>query len=108
MADILAEIVARKCERLEEAKRRISKKELRASMPTVGGKGIFAPALRRDGINIIAEIKRRSPSKGVIRENFDPVNIARNYTANGAAAISCLTEEDFFDGSLGHLRAVRE
>jgi indole-3-glycerol phosphate synthase len=108
MADILAEIVARKRERLEEAKRRISKKELRASMPTVGGKGIFAPALRRDGINIIAEIKRRSPSKGVIRENFDPVNIARNYTANGAAAISCLTEEDFFDGSLGHLRAVRE
>lgn len=76
-------------------------------MPTVGGNGIMIPALRRDGVNVIAEIKRRSPSKGVIRENFDPVNIARNYTAGGAAAISCLTEEDFFDGSLDYLRAVR-
>lgn len=108
MADILEQIVERKRERLAESKRRIPLKELRASMPTVGGKGILVPALWRDGINIIAEIKRRSPSKGVIRENFDPVSIARNYVANGAAAISCLTEEDFFDGSLENLRAVRE
>jgi len=107
MDDILEKIVARKRERLEETKRRTSKRELMASMPTVGGRGILAPALRREGINVIAEIKRRSPSKGVIRENFDPVRIAQNYTANGAAAISCLTEEDFFDGSLDHLRAVR-
>src|SRR5205823_5021767 len=107
MSDILEKIVARKRERLAEAKRRVSFRELRASMPTVGGRGIFAHALRRDGVNIIAEIKRRSPSKGVIRENFDPVSIARNYAAGGAAAISCLTEEDFFDGSLDHLRAVR-
>ncbi|MGH9801996.1 MAG: indole-3-glycerol phosphate synthase TrpC, partial [Blastocatellia bacterium] len=108
MSDILEKIVARKRERLEEAKRRVPLRQLKASMHTVGGKGILAPALRRDAVNIIAEIKRRSPSKGVIRENFDPVGIARNYTAGGAAAISCLTEEDFFDGSLDHLRAVRE
>ncbi len=107
MEDILEKIVARKRERLEEAKRRVSLRELKASMATVGGNGIFAPALRREGVNIIAEIKRRSPSKGVIRENFDPVSIARNYTTGGAAAISCLTEEDFFDGSLDHLKAVR-
>jgi indole-3-glycerol phosphate synthase len=107
MNDILKKILARKRERLEEAKSRISLRELKASMATVGGNGIFVPALRREGINIIAEIKRRSPSKGVIRENFDPVSIARNYSANGAAAISCLTEEDFFDGSLDHLKAVR-
>ncbi|MBS1791994.1 MAG: indole-3-glycerol phosphate synthase TrpC [Acidobacteria bacterium] len=108
MADILEKIVARKRERLEEAKRRVSLRELAASMPTVGGAGILVPALRRDCVNIIAEIKRRSPSKGVIRENFDPVSIARNYTAGGATAISCLTEEDFFDGSLEYLRAVRK
>lgn len=108
MSDILKKIVEKKRERLEAAKRQISLQELKASIPTVGGKGILAPRLRRDGINIIAEIKRRSPSKGVIRENFDPVDIARNFTKNGAAAISCLTEEDFFDGSLDYLRRIRE
>ena len=108
MSDILEQIVARRRERLEEAKRRFPQDKLLADLPTVIGGGRFASALRRDAVNIIAEIKRRSPSKGVIRENFDPVSIARNYTANGAAAISCLTEEDFFDGSLDHLRSVRE
>ena len=108
MSDILEKIVARKRQRLEEARRQTPLRQLKASMATVGGKGILAPALRRDGVNIIAEIKRRSPSKGVIRENFDPVGIARNYTTGGAAAISCLTEEDFFDGSLDHLKAARD
>lgn len=108
MSDILKKIVEKKRERLEAAKRQISLQQLKASIPTAGGKGIMAPRLRRDGINIVAEIKRRSPSKGIIRENFDPVGIARNYTKNGAAAISCLTEEDFFDGSLDYLRRIRE
>jgi indole-3-glycerol phosphate synthase len=108
MSDILEQIVARKRERLEEAKRKLPLDQLLAELPTVIGGGRFASALRGDAVNIIAEIKRRSPSKGVIRENFDPVNIAMNYTANGAAAISCLTEEDFFDGSLDHFRRVRE
>ena len=58
--------------------------------------------------NIVAEIKHRSPSKGVIREEFDPVAIAVSYETAGAAALSVLTEEDFFGGSLTHLRAVRE
>jgi len=108
MNDILEQIVARKRERLEEAKRRLPQEQLLAELPTVVGGGRFVSALRRDAINIIAEIKRRSPSKGVIRENFDPGKIARNYTDNGAAAISCLTEEDFFDGSIDHLRKARE
>ena len=107
MSDILAKIVARKRERLEEAQRRLPLKELRAMAPTVAGGGRFVRPLRSDGVNVIAEIKRRSPSKGVIRERFDPVAIGRNYTAAGAAAISVLTEEDFFDGSLDYLRAVR-
>lgn len=108
MSDILEQIVARKRERLAAARRHLPLAELRATMPTITGRGVFLPALQRDGINIIAEVKRRSPSKGVIRENFDPLAIARNYTANGAAALSVLTEEDFFAGSLEYLRAIRQ
>ncbi len=108
MTDILEKIVARKRERLAESKRLTPLAQLIADAPTVLNGNRFIRGVRRDGINIIAEIKRRSPSKGVIRQDFDPVSIARNYTANGAAAISCLTEEDFFDGSLEYLRVVRE
>ena len=61
----------------------------------------------RDSINVIAECKRRSPSKGVLRADYDPVAIAKGYEAAGAAAISVLTEPTFFDGSLDHLIAVR-
>jgi indole-3-glycerol phosphate synthase len=108
MNDILEQIVARKRVRLEEAKRGFPQDQLLSELPTVMGGGRLASALRRDAVNIIAEIKRSSPSRGVIRENFAPVSVARNYTANGAAAISCLTEEDFFGGSLDHLRRARE
>jgi indole-3-glycerol phosphate synthase len=58
-------------------------------------------------VNVIAEIKRRSPSKGIIREKFDPAAIASSYERAGAAALSVLTEEDHFDGSLDHLMAAR-
>ena len=71
-------------------------------------KGRFEAALSRaDGYNVIAECKRRSPSRGVLREDYDAVAIATGYAAAGAAAISVLTEPTFFDGSLDHLRAVR-
>lgn len=70
--------------------------------------GAFSGALGRgDRVNVIAECKRRSPSKGVLRADYDPVAIARGYAAHGAAAISVLTEPTFFDGTLDHLRAVR-
>jgi len=72
------------------------------------GTGRFLEAIsRRDRLNVIAECKRRSPSRGVLRVDYDPVSIARGYAAVGAAAISVLTEPTFFDGSLEHLRAVR-
>jgi indole-3-glycerol phosphate synthase len=61
-----------------------------------------------DRVNVIAECKRRSPSKGVLRAEYDPVAIARAYAAAGAAALSILTEPTFFDGSLAHLEAVRD
>ena len=67
----------------------------------------FEAALRQPGIRVIAECKRRSPAKGVLRAAYDPVAVARSYEAAGAAAISVLTEPTFFDGSLQHLTAVR-
>ena len=71
-------------------------------------RGRFRAALARPGpVNVIAECKRRSPSKGVLRSSYDAGAIARAYHSGGAAAISVLTEPSFFDGSLDHLTAVR-
>ncbi len=106
MSDILQQIVTRKRERLAVAQAALPFAELkRQTQPRVAN--TFISPLRREGINIIAEVKRRSPSKGVIRENFDAVSIAQKYSVNGAACISVLTEEDFFDGSLDYLKAIR-
>ena len=67
----------------------------------------FRSALQTDGINIIAEFKRRSPSKGMIREGANPIDVAHAYQAGGAVAMSVLTEEDYFAGSLDDLRQVK-
>ena len=70
--------------------------------------GTFRGALgRTDRVNVIAECKRRSPSRGVLRAVYDPIAIAQAYSSGGAAAISVLTEPTFFDGALEHLIAVR-
>ena len=80
--------------------------ERAAAMPSRAGR--FQAALARtDRVNVIAECKRRSPSRGVLRADYDPAAIAAGYAAAGAAAISVLTEPTFFDGSLDHLLAVR-
>ncbi len=68
----------------------------------------FTRALVGEGRRIIAEVKKASPSKGVIREDFDPVAIARDYVMHGASAISVLTEERFFQGSLLYLEKIRD
>jgi indole-3-glycerol phosphate synthase len=68
----------------------------------------FASALSGDGVKIIAEVKKSSPSKGVIKADFDPVSIAQAYASGGAAAISVLTEEKYFQGSLGYLKAIAD
>ena len=109
--DVLSEILARKRERVEEAKRVVLLEQLRGE--ALAKRHNSTPhALRRnleaDGINIIAEFKRRSPSKGVIRADADLSSIVRSYEAGGAAAVSVLTEEDYFDGSLDDLREVKK
>ena len=67
----------------------------------------LADALREDGLSVIAEVKKASPSKGVIREDFDPVTIARQYESAGASAVSVLTEPLHFMGSLSYLAEIR-
>lgn len=68
----------------------------------------FAGALRGGRLSVIAEVKKASPSKGLICENFDPVGIAREYERSGAAAVSVLTEETYFRGSADYLKAIRK
>jgi indole-3-glycerol phosphate synthase len=109
--DILSEIILKKRSQLEAAKRAVSIEQLRtiALDARFGAKphALF-DVLSASGINIIAEFKRRSPSRGIIRDNADAAAIARSYEAGGAAAISVLTEENYFAGSLDDLRSVRE
>jgi indole-3-glycerol phosphate synthase len=109
MADLLAAIVAATRRSVDDRRRTDPLAALeRAIAASHHEAGRFARALtRRDTINVIAECKRRSPSKGVLRDAYDPVAIAREYEAAGASAISVLTEPSFFDGSLDDLRAVR-
>ena len=71
------------------------------------GAGFIAALSRTDRVNVIAECKRRSPSRGILRAAYEPAQIASGYERGGAAAISVLTEPGFFDGSLAHLESVR-
>lgn len=107
--DLLAAIVAGTRRTVQTRRERESEAALarRAEAATPRG-ALFEERLTRAGtVNVIAECKRRSPSKGVLARAYDPVVIARAYAQGGAAAISVLTEPAFFDGALEHLAAVR-
>lgn len=104
--DILNKIIAKKRERLILAKEKMPLDELKEKC-VKRDKARFYNALIKSQVNIIAEIKKASPSKGIICENFDPTMIAKDYENGGASAISVLTEEDFFQGSLDILKNVR-
>jgi indole-3-glycerol phosphate synthase len=109
-ADLLATILAATRRIVEVRQQREPADSLvRRAEQAVPRPGAFRDALSRaDRVNIIAECKRRSPSRGVLRRDYVPAAIASGYAAGGAAAISVLTEPTFFDGALEHLRAVRE
>jgi indole-3-glycerol phosphate synthase len=108
-ADLLEAIIAatrRIVEVRQEAEPIAALAERAAAVPSRAG--MFLGALSGlETINVVAECKRRSPSKGVLRADYDPVAFAKSYADAGAAAISVLTEPTFFDGSLDHLRAIR-
>ena len=105
---ILERIVASKRRELEAARARVPEESLRRRLAAAPPVRDFRAALERPGgVQIIAEVKKASPSAGLLRADFDPVAIARTYEENGAACISVLTDEPFFQGSLAHLSAVR-
>ncbi|MGE5172720.1 MAG: indole-3-glycerol phosphate synthase TrpC [Betaproteobacteria bacterium] len=105
---ILDEIIANKKEELAETRRRSSLSDIKARAADAGPARGFGKALTvKGGIGLIAEVKKASPSKGVIREDFDAVKIARTYEKSGASCISVLTEEKFFQGRLGYLGEIR-
>ena len=110
--NFLSEIISRKQQQVEVAKQLIPAaglcEEARKVRSASTRHALRNALSNADRINIIAEFKRRSPSKGVIRADADPVRIALDYISAGAVAISVLTEENYFDGSLEDLQAIRE
>ena len=105
---ILDEIVAAKREEIAEHKRKRPLPALADSPLYKDARRSFAAALARPGRAIIAEVKKASPSRGVIRVDFDPAAIAKGYAAGGARAMSVLTDAPFFQGSLVYLEAIRQ
>jgi indole-3-glycerol phosphate synthase len=105
---ILDAIICRKRDELARQKRARPIAAVQAESAAAPQLRDFASALRAPGVSLIAEVKRASPSKGVLCPDLDAVALARTYEANGASAISVLTDAPFFQGSLDDLRAVRQ
>jgi indole-3-glycerol phosphate synthase len=107
--DLLATIVAAtaRAVAVRAAARPLARVEQEAAQRRPGGEAFRAALTSGDPPRIIAECKRRSPSRGILRKDYDPAALAASYARGGAAAISVLTEPTFFDGDLEHLRAVR-
>jgi len=109
--DVLDQIIAHKRQEVAQRRQRTPMEELReraAAMPRPRNffRAVTTPTRKR--LNVIAEVKKASPSAGVIRQDFDPVAIARTYEQAGADALSVLTDEKFFQGHLDYIAAVRQ
>jgi indole-3-glycerol phosphate synthase len=110
LPDILQRILARKADEIVERRARVPQAELEAKIAALPPVRSLAAALRRPPgapVRVLAEVKRASPSAGPIRPGADPVEVALDYQRHGAAAISVLTDRDFFDGDLAFLTACR-
>lgn len=110
--DVLKKILARKLEEVTAASEKTGLRELSAYAAGASRPRGFIESLNRHIDNgdaaVIAEIKKASPSKGVIREDFNPADIAKSFQSGGAACLSVLTDRDFFQGSADYLKAARE
>ncbi|MFM9964713.1 MAG: indole-3-glycerol phosphate synthase TrpC [Planctomycetaceae bacterium] len=110
--NVLDDIVADKLTEIAAAKQRVSVESLASRLASAAPPRDFVAALQssaeRIGVGMIAEVKKASPSAGLIRADFDPVAIAKTYEANGAACISCLTDEKYFQGRLEYLTAIKQ
>lgn len=108
---VLEKILARKAEEVAERRARVGLAEVEALARSADAPRGFARALleqaARKEAAVIAEVKKASPSKGVLRENFDPAQIARSYEAGGATCLSVLTDIDFFQGADAYLQQAR-
>jgi indole-3-glycerol phosphate synthase len=105
---ILDKILATKKREVERDKQKV---KLSCLMECIARRQVpldFAAALKGEGIKLIAEVKKASPSKGVLRPYFDPMALAKTYADSGAAAISVLTDAEYFQGSPEHLAAIRQ
>ena len=109
--DILRRIIARKREEIDERRAQapieVLQEQAQAASPVRGFSAAMKQRVADGGTAVIAEIKKASPSKGVMRENFDPVEIARSYEQGGATCLSVLTDRDFFQGHEDYLIAAR-
>jgi len=106
---ILDKIHLHKLKEVEEAKKLVSIESLRERCKDSPQTVEFSRAIRRDnGIKFIAEVKKASPSAGIIREDFNHVNIAMEYEAGGASAISVLTDKEFFMGDIKYLTEIKQ
>ena len=111
MSDILARILAAKRKEIEEARRRVADSTIERlaaeAQPVRGFHAALKQAVESGRPAVVAEIKRASPSRGLIRADFDPARIAGSYEKNGATCLSVLTDRKFFGGSADDLRAAR-
>lgn len=106
--DALKKIIAKKKEKLLLAKQALPEEELKQKIQGLADCRPFLEAISKPHqIHLIAEIKKASPSRGIIRENFNPLEIAASYQNAGAHALSILTEEDYFQGSINYINQVK-
>ncbi|MBL7070987.1 MAG: indole-3-glycerol phosphate synthase TrpC [Candidatus Omnitrophica bacterium] len=108
---ILTEIIETKRKEVERSRKKAPQEDLIARLEGIAPrpKNLFKNSLSKPHkIHLIAEVKKASPSAGVIREDFNPVKIASVYQANGASAISVLTDKKFFQGKLSYLKEIRK
>jgi indole-3-glycerol phosphate synthase len=107
--NVLKEIVQKKKERLQSTMQQVPLEQLQERIAHMQATLPFEQALRKPrAISLIAELKKASPSRGIIRAEYNPVSIAQSFAESGAQALSVLTEEDYFMGSLADLEQVRK